>query len=122
MEDKNLGIVTIGYGSEHERKVKITNMVRCEFSDHRLVTVAKTEEGCYLLSVENPVSSGRETQTSMYLTEGSAVALLSTYMLYLEHNEIDADELFKKYMLSDKEIKYEFSPKINDYEQGKKNI
>lgn len=44
MKDKNLGIVTVGYGSEHERKEKITNMVRCEFSDHRLVTVAKTEE------------------------------------------------------------------------------
>lgn len=110
MEDKNLGIVTIGYESEYERKVKITNMVRCEFSDHRLVTVAKTEEGCYLLSVENPVSSGRETQTSMYLTEGSAVALLSTYMLYLEHNEIDANELFKKYIINGEEIQYEFSP------------
>lgn len=110
MEDKNLGTVTIGYGSEHERKVKITNMVRCEFSDHRLVTVAKTEEDCYLLSVENQTDSGRQPKTSMYLTEGSAVALLTTYMLYLNHNGIDADELSKKYMLSDKEIRYKFSP------------
>lgn len=108
MEDKNLGIVTIGYGSEYERQVKITNMVRCEFSGHRLVTVAKTEEDCYLLSVENPTSSGREPQTSMYLTEGSAVALLSTYMLYLEHNGIEQNELFKKYILNGEEIKYEF--------------
>lgn len=107
MEDKNLGTVTIGYGSEHERKVKITNLVRCEFSDHRLVTVAKTEEDCYLLAVDNPISSGREPQTSIYLTEGSTVALLSTFMLYLEHNKIDSKELFKNYMLSDKEIKYE---------------
>lgn len=111
MEIMNTGTITIGYGSEHERKVKITNMVRCEFSDHRLVTVAKTEEDCYLLSIENPKSSGREPQTSMYLTEGSAVALLSTYMLYLEHNEIDANELFKKYILNDEKLKYEFSPK-----------
>ena len=110
MEDKNLGTVTIGYNSEHERQVKITNMVRCEFSDHRLVTVAKTEEDCYLLSVENPASSGREPITSIYLTEGSAVALLSTYMLYFEHNEIDANELLKKYILNEEEIKYEFLP------------
>lgn len=110
MKDKKLEIVTIGYGSEHERKVKITNMVRCEFSDHRLVTIAKTEEDCYLLAVENPISSGREPQTSMYLTEGSAVALLSTFMLYLNHNEIYAEELFKRYIPNGEEIKYEFFP------------
>lgn len=111
MEIMNTGTITIGYGSEHERKVKSTNMVRCEFSDHRLVTVAKTEEDCYLLCIENPKSSCREPQTSMYLTEGSAVALLSTYMLYMEHNEIDAQELFKKYILNDEKLKYEFLPK-----------
>jgi Mor family transcriptional regulator len=47
----------------------------------------------------------------MYLTEGSAVALLYTHILYLEHNGIDVNELFKKYILDDQEIKYEFSPK-----------
>lgn len=110
-EKKNIGEVTLGYGDGPLRKIGITDMVRCEFSDHRLVTVAHTEEDAYLLSVENLQSSGRATQTNMYLTEGSAAALFYTYILYLEHNGIDVNELFKKYILDDQEIKYEFSPK-----------
>lgn len=110
-ESKNIGEITLGFDNESARKVVITDMVRCEFEDHRLVTVAHTDEDAYLLSVENPQSSGRATQSNMYLTEGSAVALLYTYILYLEHNGIDANELFKKYRLDDQEVKYEFSPK-----------
>ena len=52
-----------------------------------------------------------EQEKRLKLTEGSAAALFYTYILYLEHNGIDANELFKKYILDDKEIKYEFSPK-----------
>ena len=110
-ESKNIGEITLGYGSDSARKVVITDMVRCEFADHRLVTGAHTDEDAYLLSVENPQSTGRASQTNMYLTEGSAAALFYTYILYLEHNGIDVNELFKKYILDDQEIKYEFSPK-----------
>ena len=110
-ESKNIGEITFGFDNESARKVAITDMVRCEFSDHRLVTVAHTEEDAYLLSVENPQSSGRATQTNMYLTEGSAAALFYTYILYMEHNGMDVNELFKKYILDDKEIKYKFSTK-----------
>lgn len=110
-ESKNIGEITLGYGSDSARKVVITDMVRCEFADHRLVTVAHTDEDAYLLSVENPQSTGRASQTNMYLTEGSAAALFYTCILYLEHNGIDVNELFKKYILDDQEIKYEFSPK-----------
>lgn len=110
-ESKDIGEITLGFDNESARKVVITDMVRCEFEYHRLVTVAYTDEDAYLLSVENPQSSGRATQSNMYLTEGSAVALLYTYILYLEHNGIDVNELFKKYILDDKEIKYEFSSK-----------
>lgn len=88
-------------------------MVRCEFADHRLVTVAHTEEDAYLLSVENPQSSGRATQTNMYLTEGSAAALFYTYILYLEHNGIDANELFKNTYLTIKSSNMNFHLKIN---------
>jgi len=110
-KSKNIGEVTLGYWHDPVKKVSITDMVRCEFSDHRLVTVAHTEEDCYLLAVENPQSTGRANQTSMYLTEGSVASLFYTYILYLEHNGIDVNELSKKYILDDQEIKYEFSPK-----------
>ena len=43
-ESKNIGEITLGYGSDSARKVVITDMVRCEFADHRLVTVAHTDE------------------------------------------------------------------------------
>ena len=40
-ESKRIGEITLGYGSESARKVEIKDMVRCEFADHRLVTIAQ---------------------------------------------------------------------------------
>lgn len=81
-ESKNIGEITLGYGSDSARKVVITDMVRCEFADHRLVTVAHTDEDAYLLSVENPQSTGRASQTNMYLTEEAQLLffILTSYI------------------------------------------
>ena len=64
-ESKNIGEITLGYGSDSARKVVISDMVRCDFADHRLVTVAHTDEDAYLLSLENPQSTRRASQTNM---------------------------------------------------------
>ena len=36
-ESKNIGEITLGYGSDSARKVVITDMVRCEFADRKSV-------------------------------------------------------------------------------------
>jgi hypothetical protein len=48
-ESKRIGEITLGYGSESARKVEIKDMVRCEFADHRLVTIAHTDEDALLI-------------------------------------------------------------------------
>lgn len=108
-EKKSIGTVTLGYGSSEQRDVEIEDFLRCEFKDHRLMSVVKTEEDAYLFCVENPASTGRATEQKMYLTEGSAVALFSTYMLYLTHHGVDMQQLFDKYRQSGDILKYEFN-------------
>lgn len=113
-EKKSIGTVTLGCGSSEQREVEIEDLLRCEFKDHRLVSVVKTEEDGFLFCVENPASTGRNTEQKMYLTEGSAVSLFSTYMLYLTHHGVDMQQLFDKYRQSGDILKYEF----NQREEG----
>lgn len=108
-EKKSIGTATLGCGSSKQREVEIENFMRCEFKDHRLISVVKTEEDAYLFCVENPASTGRSTEQKMYLTEGSAVALFSTYMLYLTHHGVDMQQLFEKHRQSGDILKYEFN-------------
>lgn len=106
---KSIGTVTLGYGSSGQREVEIKDFLRCEHEDHRLISIVKTEEDGYLFCVENPASTGRSTEQKMYLTEGSAVALFSTYMLYFTHHGVDMQQLFEKYRQSGDILKYEFN-------------
>lgn len=106
---KSIGTVTLGTATDEPREVEIEDMLRIEYQDHRLVSIARTEEDAYLFCIENPASTGRATQQTMYLTEGSAIALFSTYMAYLEHHGFDAGELLKKYIQEKDQLSYEFS-------------
>ena len=53
-EKKSIGTVTLGCWNSEQREVEIENFMRCEFKDHRLISVVKTEEDAYLFCVENP--------------------------------------------------------------------
>ena len=96
-EKKSIGTVTLGCWNSEQREVEIENFMRCEFKDHRLISVVKTEEDAYLFCVENPASTGRSTEQKMYLTEGSAVALfslcVSAFHCCLQLFVLEADEL-----------------------------
>lgn len=113
---KSIGTVTLGTATDAPRVVEIEDVVRAEFKDHRLVSIARTEEDTYLFSIENPASSGRSSQQMMYLTEGSVIALFSTYMVYLTHHGINANELFEKYMQGDDMVRYEFNQRDENKE------
>lgn len=119
MEDKkrkSIGTIILGTATDAPRVVEIEDVVRAEFKDHRLVSIARTEEDAYLLCIENPARSGRSTQQRMYLTEGSVAALFSTYLIYLTHHGINANELLEKYMQGDDTVRYEFNQRDENKE------
>lgn len=105
--------ITLGCLSENPRTLEITQFVRRQFSDHRLITVAKDEDGKFLLSVENPGSTGRATKSQMYLTEESLTALFYTYILFTEHFDIDIEALLQR-MTSGEYVNYEYYPPLEE--------
>lgn len=105
---KTVGTLTLGTGTDRERTIQITDMLSCEFQGNRKATVAKDEEGNYLLSINNPASSGRQPETVMYLTEGSFMAILLTSHLFLSKKGIDLNEKMKEYSLDEDHTDFEY--------------
>lgn len=97
-----IGTVTItdDYGNTL-RQIEVTDMLRSVFKDHRMCSVAKTEEGSFMLMVENPPSTGRHPKTQMHLTEDSMLALIQTIFLYYMHHDISINEKMKAIVDSD---------------------
>ena len=113
-EKKSIGIVSLAEdgGLGTRREIPIVDMVRSVFKDHRMCTVARTEENTFLLSVENPESTGRWPKADMYLSEESMLALFGAVCLFYTHYDIDVNEKVKELVGKDT-LSYEFSS-IND--------
>lgn len=94
--------------SQGKEKLEIIDFIQSSFVGGRTITVAKLEDNTFGLSVENPQSSGRALQSSMRLTEESFLALLSSCMLYFNHNNIDLVEKLNK-LINNKDISYTYS-------------
>lgn len=94
--------------AEGSKQLDIIDLIRSEFKDHRLITVAKLEDNSFMLSVENPQSSGRAIQSNMRLTEESLLGLLASCMIYFEHNSIDLSNKLLELINSDN-IQYSYS-------------
>lgn len=113
----NKPTITLGFMGEHQRVVDIDSLVRIEFKDHRLATVARDEENAILLAVENPQSTGRAARAEMYLSQDSFYSILHTAMIFLEHNGIDLSSKLKELINEQKSVNYEYYPqdgKTND--------
>lgn len=108
---KNIGTITIGFGSENPRTIQLTDMVRSAFKDNRLITMTKDEEGGFLLSVENPESSGRWPKSQMYLSEGSMIGLFLTMTAFFKECHINIEEAVDKSCLNGKNYLYKYNHK-----------
>jgi len=82
-EDKpNLGTAkTLVNGEITE--LPIINFLRAEYKDFRLISVAQLGDNTYVLSIENPESTGRNPFQALRLSEKSFISLLGTATLYL---------------------------------------
>lgn len=105
-----IGKVTLTDADSGEvmKELAITDMVRSVFKDHRMCTIARTEENTFVLAIENPKSTGRNTLNQMHLTEESLLALTNSIFLYYMHNGIDINQKMKDLIDSDT-IDYEYN-------------
>jgi hypothetical protein len=112
---KSYGKITVGVGSENQRDLNIVEFLQSRYTDNRLITVSRIEDGTYSLTVENPESSGRGTLSQMWLSEQSVVGLISTLMHYFNVKDMNLHELLNNsinnnsvdYRISDNLIKDE---------------
>ncbi len=106
---ESIGTITLGVGTDEARTIELTDIVRCEFKDHRLVSVVRDEENGFLLSVENAGSTGRHPDSKMYLTEGSMIGILLTLHTFLQKTGMNIEEKMKEYSIGETELAFEYN-------------
>lgn len=112
MDEKNkYGSATVGFGTSQEREIPIADYVKSLYKDNRLVSVVRLEDGSFIISVENPGSSGRAAQTSMWLSRESFISLISTSFLYFGCAGENFGELLQECVKKDC-LDYDFSDNL----------
>ena len=109
---KDYGSITVGAGTSSVKQLKVEEFVTAEFVGKRIIHVAKIEDGSYSVTVENPVSTGRASQQSMWLSRESMIGVLTTMMLYFQ---VKGEDLSKEldFTVNGNELKYNCSDNLN---------
>lgn len=95
-DKKSIGTVVCSdrnNGTMERREVK--NFLRSTFKDHRLISVVEVdqeEENTFIISVENPESTGRATVSNIHLSKQSFSAVIAACMLFQMGKEVDLDK------------------------------
>lgn len=105
------GKFTSGVGSDEQREHQVVDFVKALFLDNRLISIGQIEDGSYVCSVENPSSTGRNPNVSIWLTKESLMGLLSTAMLYFSIKGEDINKILQE-SVEGKAIEYSFSDNL----------
>lgn len=105
------GKITVGYGTAEQRELEILDFVQAEYKDHRLITISKIEDESIVAIVENPKSSGRNTQSTIWISKESFIGMLSTAFLYFSAKGEDLGELMKS-VVEKEDINYSYSDNL----------
>lgn len=105
------GKITVGVGTPERRELEIVDFVQAEYKDHRLISISQIEDGSLVAVVENPASTGRNTQATIWLSKESFVGMLSTAFLYFSAKGEDLGELMKS-VVEREDINYTFSDNL----------
>ena len=93
-ENPQYGFATVGVGGSEERKIKIVEFFQSTFKDNRVISVAELEdEQGYLLSVENPPSTGRSSVQKMWLSKESFIGFITASSMFWELKQVDMKKL-----------------------------
>lgn len=113
-----IGTVTIN-SQQEPIELRITELVRATFKDHRLCTVARTEENTFVLAVENPSSTGRLASAQIHLSEESMLALVNMIFVYYIHKGLDFKEVIAS-VSDERDIQYEYAEETEPVNNQKK--
>lgn len=95
--EKHYGTVTVGAGTTGQREIGIIDFIQTSFKDNRLITISTlADEQGYLLSIENPHSSGRNPAQNIWLSKESFVGLLSSSFIFWNCKNENLEELMKE--------------------------
>lgn len=112
------GEITVGYGTDREKKIPIKDYIQSQFKDNRSIIVSQLEDDSYFIAVENLISSGREPQSVIRLSEESLVGVISTLFIYFGSKGMNFEELLKKSVEDNKDkIDYRFSDNLKPIDQ-----
>jgi hypothetical protein len=106
------GKVTVGYGTSFEKEMEVVDFFQAKYSDNRLISICEIENGSLLAVVENPQSTGRNTQSSIWLSKESFIGMISTAFLYFEAKGESFQDLLKS-AVENGHIDYTFSDNLN---------
>lgn len=95
-----------------EGQLAVIDFVRAQYKDHRVISVASVEDGSFIISVENPESTGRNPSNKMWLSKESLVGLFSTISLLFEAKDMDMRDLLNDTVDPSRLISYELSPNL----------
>ncbi len=116
MENKDSSEKTEDYGkiiTGDGSQLSISDYVQANYKDNRVISVGTLEDGSYVLSVENPESSGRATKNQMWLSKESMIGLVGTIMLHMDAKGINMEELLRDSVNpSSKTIQYSMSDNL----------
>ena len=99
-----------------QEKRDILNYIRASFKDHRLINIAEIEGGTFILSVENPKSTGRSDGANMHLSQESMIGLMASMAFYWNCKGRDLGLLLKE-AVEGHDIRYEFSDNLREFDK-----
>lgn len=108
---KNYGKITVGFGTPEQRELKIIEFLKTTFKDNRVISVSLIEDESFACVVENVTSSGRNEQSTIWLSKESMIGLVSTVMIYFNMKGQDIEELLKQSVDGDN-IQYTYSDNL----------
>jgi len=115
MEDQaNYGKVTVGKGSFDQREIDVVEFVRSRYKGNRVISIAKLEDETLVMGVENPPSTGRAAQATIWLSQESVIGVISTAIIYFSAKGLDFQKLLSDSLDRD-DIDIEYS---DNMEQG----
>jgi len=116
---ESYGKVTVGVGSLEQKEINIIDFVQASFKDNRLITISTLEndEG-YLLSIENPQSSGRNLTQNMWLSKESFMGLITTSFIFWNCKNVDLEKLLQM-SVADNDVDYRISDNLQQFDKNK---
>lgn len=118
-DQSKYGAATVGFGGVGQKELQIVDYVRSNYTDNRIMSCSKLEDGSYIISVENIESSGRNVSNKMWLSEESLVGLISNCLLYFQIKNLDVVQMIN-IATDGKEINYSISDNLQPLNNEKK--